>query len=156
MRGSSATRKAAEPLKFEELKSLDLRSCATVAEIVDAMRFCAFGARMLGEAAKTIHEMITAKRKPILIYSGLPDSPLGLCLKKFVANRWCARILLPSQYARRKFGGENVIVVGAFSERSAEAIYAKPDRTIFINPFDMARPGTIITLSFPDDVLTET
>ena len=74
-------------MKFEELKSLDLRSCATVAEIVDAMRFCAFGARMLGEAAKTIHEMITAKRKPILIYSGLPDSPLGLCLKKFVANR---------------------------------------------------------------------
>src|SRR5437867_12766595 len=101
MRGSSATRKAAEPLKFEELKSLDLRSCATVAEIVDAMRFCAFGARMLGEAAKPIHEMITAKRKPTLIYGGLPDSPMGLCLKTFVANKSCARILLASPYARR-------------------------------------------------------
>src|SRR5437016_5808617 len=119
------------------------------------MRFCAFGTRMLGEAAKTIHERITAKRKPILIYSGLPDSPLGLCLKKFVAKRWCARILLPSQYARRKFGGENVIVVGAFSERNAEAIYAKPERAIFINPFDMARPGQIRDGYFPDAVFAD-
>ncbi len=142
-------------MKFEELKSLDLRSCATVAEIVDAMRFCAFGARMLGEAAKTIHEMITAKRKPILIYSGLPDSPLGLCLKKFVENRWCARILLPSQYARRKFSGENIIVVGAFSERNAEAIYSKPARAIYINPFDMARPGQVKDGYFPDAVFAD-
>ena len=142
-------------MKFEELKSLDLRSCATVAEIVDAMRFCAFGARMLGEAAKTIHEMITAKRKPILIYSGLPDSSLGLCLKKFVENRWCARILLPSQYARRKFSGENIIVVGAFSERNAEAIYSKPARAIYINPFDMARPGQVKDGYFPDAVFAD-
>ena len=119
------------------------------------MRFCAFGARMLGEAAKTIHEMITAKRKPILIYSGLPDSPLGLCLKKFVANRWCARILLPSQYARRKFSGENIIVVGAFSERNAEAIYSKPARAIYINPFDMARPGQVKDGYFPDAVFAD-
>src|SRR5947208_16999399 len=117
------------------------------------MRFCAFGARMLGEAAKTIHEMIAAKRKPILIYSGLPDSPLGLCLKKFVANRWCARILLPSQYARRKFGGENVIVVGAFSERNAEAIYAKPVSAIFINNFTLAYPGPSIEGHLPISVI---
>jgi deoxyhypusine synthase len=142
-------------LKFEELKSLDLRNCATVAEIVEAMRYCAFGARMLGEVAKTIHEMVVAKRKPILIYSGLPDSPLGLCLKKFVANKWCGRIMLPSQYARRKAGGENIIVVGAFSERNAEAIYTKPGRAIFINSFDMARPGQIKDGYFPDAIFAE-
>src|SRR5437870_9815286 len=119
------------------------------------MRFCAFGARMLGEAAKTIHEMITAKRKPIFIYSGLPDSPLGLCLKKFVANSWCARILLPSQYTRRKLSGENIIVVGAFSERNAEAIYSKPARAIYINPFDMARPGQVKDGYFPDAVFAD-
>jgi deoxyhypusine synthase len=152
---SSATRKATEPLKFEELKSLDLRSCATVADIVDGMRYCAFGARMLGEAAKTIHEMITAKRKPIFIYSGLPESPLGLLLQKFVENRWCGRILLPSQYARGKSGGENVIVVGAFSERNAEAIYSKPARAIYINPFDMARPGQIKDGYFPDAIFAD-
>ena len=92
-------------MKFEELKSLDLRNCATVADIVDGMRNCAFGARMLGEVARTIHEMITAKKKPVLIYDGLPDSPLSFVLQKFVENRWCARIVLPSQYARPRSRG---------------------------------------------------
>jgi deoxyhypusine synthase len=142
-------------LKFEELKSLDVRNCATVAAIVDGMRYCAFGARMLGEVAKTIHGMITAQKKPILIYSGLRDSRLGLCLKKFVENKWCARILLPSEYARRKSAGENVIVVGAFSERNAEAIYKKPARAVFINPFDMARPGQIKDGYFPDAIFAD-
>jgi deoxyhypusine synthase len=142
-------------LKFEELKSLDLRNCATVADIVDAMRNCAFGARMLGEVARTVHEMMTAKKKPILIYDGLSDSPLGLLLERFVKNRWCARIVLPSQYARSTRGGENVIVVGGFSERYSEAIYTKPARAVFINPFDMARPGQIRDGHFPDAVFAD-
>ena len=62
---------------FEELKSLDLQKCDSVGEIVSAMRYCAFGARMLGEVAHTIFEMVTAQDKPILIYSGIADSPLG-------------------------------------------------------------------------------
>src|SRR5919106_740751 len=89
-------------LKFEELKSLDLGKCETVGDIVDGMRYCAFGARMLGEVAHTIREMVTAKDKPILIYSGIPDTPLGLLLKKFVANEWCRQIVLPSEYAQVK------------------------------------------------------
>jgi hypothetical protein len=52
---------AANKLEFEELRSLDLRACATVGDIIDAMRFCAFGARMLGEVSHTILEMVTAK-----------------------------------------------------------------------------------------------
>ncbi len=107
---------------FEELKSLDLQKCDSVGEIVSAMRYCAFGARMLGEVAHTIFEMVTAQDKPILIYSGIADSPLGLLLKKFVANKWCRQIMLPSEYARGKKRGGNVIVVGAYSERNAEAI----------------------------------
>ena len=142
-------------LKFEELKSLDLRQCATVGDIVDGMRYCAFGARMLGEVARTIQTMIAAKTKPILIYSGLENSPLGRLLQKFVANQWCDRILLPSQYARDKKRGGNVIVVGAFSERNAEAIYRKPARAIFINPFDMARPGQVRDGYFPDAVFAD-
>ena len=148
-------RKASEKLKFEELKSLDLRKCATVGDIVDGMRYCAFGARMLGEVARTIQTMIAAKRKPVLIYSGLENSPLGRLLHKFVGNKWCDRIVLPSQYARQKQRGENAIVVGAFSERNAEAIYRKPARAIFINPFDMARPGQIRDGYFPDAVFAD-
>jgi deoxyhypusine synthase len=141
--------------QFEELRSLDLQKCNSVGDIVNAMRYCAFGARMLGEVAHTIFEMVTEKDKPILIYSGIADAPLGLLLKKFVSNQWCRRIVLPSQYARAKSRGENVIVVGAFSERNAEAIYKKPARAIFINPFDMARPGQIRDGYFPDAVFAD-
>ncbi|MGH7831177.1 MAG: deoxyhypusine synthase family protein, partial [Candidatus Binatia bacterium] len=48
-----------------------------------------------------------------------------------------------------------VIVVGGFSERYAEAIYTKPARAIFINPFDIARPGQIKDGYFPDAVFAD-
>ena len=141
-------------MQFEELKSLDLKQSVTVGEIVDAMTHCAFGARMLGEAARTVRQMIAAPKKPIIIYDGAPSSPLGRLLKKFVARKWCAKILLPAEYAGRR-GGENAIVVGGFSERHAEAIYKKPKRAVFINPFDMARPGQIRDGYFPDAVFAD-
>ena len=141
-------------MQFEELKSLDLKQSATVGEIVDAMTYCAFGARMLGEAARTVRQMIAAPKKPIIIYDGVSSSPLGRLLKKFVTRKWCAEILLPAEYAGRR-GGENAIVVGAFSERDAEAVYKKPKRAVFINPFDMARPGQIRDGHFPDAVFAD-
>ena len=146
---------AANKLEFEELRSLDLRACATVGDIIDAMRFCAFGARMLGEVSHTILEMVTAKSKPTIVYSGLPDSPLGSLLKKFVEKGWCRNLILPSAYAREKTQGETVIVVGPFSERNAEAIYRQPARSVFINPFDMARPGQIRDGYFPDAIFAD-
>jgi deoxyhypusine synthase len=142
-------------LQFEELKSLDLRRCATVGDIVDGMRTCAFGARMLGEVARTMQAMIAGPKKPIIIYDGLPRSPLGILLGKFVSKKWCASILLPSEYARGKSRGDNAIVVGAFSERDAEAIYKRPARGLFINPFDMAKPGQIRDGFFPDAVFAD-
>jgi deoxyhypusine synthase len=141
-------------LQFEELKSLDLKQSTTVGAIVDAMRYCAFGARMLGETARTIRRMIGAPKKPVIIYDGLSTSPLGRLLKKFVAREWCANILQPAQYAGRR-AGESAIVVGAFSERHSEAIYKKPKRAVFINPFDMARPGQIRDGYFPDAVFSD-
>ncbi|HZD41249.1 MAG TPA: deoxyhypusine synthase family protein, partial [Terriglobales bacterium] len=144
-----------QTVKFEELKSLDLRSCATVGDIVDGMRQCAFGARMLGEVAKTIHDMISSGEEPALIYDGLPESPLGQLLQKFVANHWCRKILRPSQYAKQRHGKDHVIVVGRFSERYADAIYSKPARALFINQFDLARPGQIRDGYFPDAVFTD-
>jgi deoxyhypusine synthase len=141
--------------RFEELKSLDLRHCGSVADIVDGMRYCAFGARMLGEVARTLYHMITENKKPILIYDGVPNSPLGILLRKFVENNWCRAMVLPSEYARARTRGDNAIVVGGFSERYAEAIYNKPARAIFINPFDMARPGQIKDGYFPDAVFAD-
>jgi deoxyhypusine synthase len=155
LRTQKKMKKAATSLNFEELKSLDLRARSSVGEIVDGMRDCAFGARMLGEVVRTIHEMITAKKKPILIYDGLETSRLRLLLKEFVTKKWFERITTPSEYAETKTGGENAIVVGAFSERDAEAIYTKPARAIFVNQFDMARPGQIRDGYFPDAVFAD-
>jgi len=142
-------------LKFEELKSLDLRTCATVGDIVDGMRQCAFGARMLGEVAKTIHDMISSNDQPTLLYDGLPGSPLGQLLQKFVDHHWCRRILRPSEYAKQRKGKDSLIVVGGFSERYAEAIFSKPARALFVNQFDLARPGQIRDGYFPDAVFTD-
>jgi deoxyhypusine synthase len=141
-------------LEFEELRSLDLNRSHSVGEIVDAMRYCAFGARMLGEVAQTIRGMIGARNRPVIIYDGRPDSPLGSLLQDFVEKNWCCEMLEPAEYARRG-GGENVIVVGAFSERYDDAIYEKPARALFINPFDMARPGQIKDGFFPDAVFAD-
>jgi deoxyhypusine synthase len=142
-------------VQFEELKSLDLRRCATVGDIVDGMRTCAFGARMLGEVARTISEMAAAEKKPLVVYDGAEKSPLGILLRKFVRSGWCGKVLLPSQYARQKKRGDNIVVIGAFSERDAEAIYKKPARALFINPFDMARPGQVRDGYFPDAVFAD-
>ncbi|HUC99737.1 MAG TPA: deoxyhypusine synthase family protein, partial [Candidatus Polarisedimenticolaceae bacterium] len=141
--------------EFEELKSLDLHQCTTVGDIVAGMRYCAFGARMLGEVANTIREMIVANEKQIIIYDGVEDSPLGFLLREFVKKKWARKILLPSQYAKQKANGENVLIVGAFSERYAESIYTRAARAIFINPFDMARPGQIKDGYFPDAVFAD-
>jgi deoxyhypusine synthase len=142
-------------LEFEELRSLDLQKCGSVGDIVDAMRYCAFGARMLGEVAATMRDMAVAEIKPLLIYDGIDSSALGRLLKEFVANGWCKRIVRPAAYAKQKSRGENVIVIGAFSERDAEAIFTKPRRAIFINPFDMARPGQVRDGFFPDAVFAD-
>ena len=141
--------------EFEELKSLDLRQCESVGDIVAAMRYCAFGARMLGEVANTIRQMIVSNENQTIIYDGVEDSQLGLLLREFVKNKWARKILLPSQYAKQKPSGENILVIGGFSERCAEAIYTKPARAIFINPFDMARPGQIKDGYFPDAVFAD-
>jgi len=142
-------------LQFEELKSLDLQKCDSVGDIVDAMRYCAFGARMLGEVAATMRDMASAQNKPLIIFDGLERSPLGRLLEKFVTNGWCKCVIQPAAYARQKSRGENVIVVGAFSERDAQAIYRKPKRALFINPFDMARPGQVRDGFFPDAVFAD-
>ena len=142
-------------LQFEELKSLDLQKCESVGDIVAGLRHCAFGARMLGEVAQTIHEMAAAKEKPLLIYDGLENAPLGRLLRSLVENRWFSKIVLPSQYAKSKRSADNIVVVGGFSERDAEAIYKKKSRAIFINPFDMARPGQIRDGYFPDAVFAD-
>ncbi|HEY7163615.1 MAG TPA: hypothetical protein VIB79_03550, partial [Candidatus Binatia bacterium] len=142
-------------MKFEPLRSLDLKQCATVGDIVEAMRYCAFGARMVGEVARTIEAMIEAKQKPLMIYDGVLDSSLGVLLNRWVKNKWCAKIVEPAEYVRGRSGARNLIVVGPFSERHAEGIYKSRGRAVFINTADLAKPGQIRDGFFPDAVFAD-
>jgi deoxyhypusine synthase len=109
---------------------------------------------MLGEVAHTMREMIGAPKKPLIIYDGRANSPLGRLLQQFTKKKWAAGIVQPEQYRGERAGG-NVIVVGPFSERHEDAIYKKPGRALFINQFDMARPGQIKDGFFPDAVFAD-
>jgi deoxyhypusine synthase len=109
---------------------------------------------MLGEVAQTMRQMIDATPKPIIIYDGRINSPLGKLLQDFITRKWAGKIVEPAQYGRHA-GGENVVVVGPFSERYEDAVYNKPARALFINPFDMARPGQIRDGFFPDAVFAD-
>ena len=144
-----------KPLQFEELQSLDLQRCESVGDIVTGLRYCAFGGRMLGEAAHTIREMATEKDRPTLVYDGLENSPLERLLRRLVEKKWFRRIVTPARFARSRGGSEDFVVVGGLSERDAEAIYKKKGRAIFINPFDMARPGQVRDGYFPDAVFAD-
>lgn len=145
--------------EFEELQLLDLRKCKTVSDIVDGMSRCSFGARMLGEAAHTLTQMITSRdnsEKPLIIYDGKENTPFGKLLLEMVKKGWFTRILTPEQYSTEKASAEkNVIVIGNYSERHEEAIYKKPSRTIFINDAGRAKPGQTRDGYFPDVVFAD-
>lgn len=142
-------------MQFEELQSLDLQKCSTVGDIVGGLRYCAFGARMLGEAAQTLCEMARAKERPVLVYDGLEETALGRLLGRLVQRKWFRKIVTPARFAAAKNSVESFVVVGGFSERDADAIYRKKGRAIFINSFDMARPGQIRDGYFPDAVFAD-
>lgn len=142
-------------MQLKELKLLDLQQCNTVDDIVKGMSYCSFGARMLGEVATSFYEMIKEAKAPLIIYDGRIDMPLGNLLKNMAAKKWIAGILTPEEYQYSNLSGGNVMVIGPFSERFEEALYKKPDRAIFINQYDMVKPGQTRDGYFPDAVFTD-
>lgn len=140
--------------KLEGLELLDLRKCNTVDDIVRGMSKCSFGARMLGEAADSLTRMVQGKHKPILIYDGKPDTPLGLLLKSMVKNKWVSRITTPDYFAQQHISGTDLVVVGPYSERHEDALY-NGNRAIFINQYDLAKPGQVKDGYFPDAVFAD-
>ena len=141
---------------FEELKSLDLQKCDSVGDIVNAMRYCAFGARMLGEVANTIFEMATAKDKPLLIYRRHSGFAARIAAEKIrresVVPANCAAVAVRArENSRAKTSSSSALSPSA----TPRPIYKKPARAIFINPFDMARPGQIRDGFFPDAVFAD-
>lgn len=142
-------------MELKELKLLDLQQCNTVDDIIKGMSNCSFGARMLGEVATTLYDMIKSGNAPLLIYDGRLDAPLGNLFKSMVTKKWASGILLPEDYQDSSLSGGNVLVIGPYSERFEEALYKKPDRVIFINYYDMIKPGQVRDGYFPDFVFSD-
>lgn len=137
-------------LTLQELKLLDVQQCTTVDDIVRQMEHCSFGARMLGEVAATLSGWIQRQEKPLLIYDGKHGTPLSDLLERMVEKRWFRELRLPEEYLRMGTRGDNIVVVGGFSERHEEALYNYPARSVFINAERKSRPGQIRDGYFPD------
>lgn len=143
----------------EALVPLDLRTCRTVSDIVDGMRFCSFGARMLGEVARTLTEWIGSEAKPLVLFGGGMDTPLGMLLEDMLGRGWFKGISLPSDYSPWRRRGEHIkeriLVLGGFSERDMPAIFGRPERAIFINPWGLAPPEQVQDGYFPNVVFAD-
>ncbi|HVS70965.1 MAG TPA: deoxyhypusine synthase family protein [Phycisphaerae bacterium] len=151
----------AKKLNLQPLELLDLGKCGTVGEIVDGMSRCAFGARMLGEVAATLTGWCVGGEKPVVIYDGLATSPLGKMLKRLSGNRgFFGQVMTPEGYeglgARGQGRVKRAVVVGGYSERHAGALYAREaGSTIYINPYDLCKPGQVKDGFFPDAVFAD-
>lgn len=66
--------------RLEPLTSLDLRSCATVSDLVEAMGRCSFGARSVGEAADVVQKMVEDKDcfKVLTLSGAMTPAKMGL------------------------------------------------------------------------------
>lgn len=142
-------------MELKELKLLNLQECETVDDIVKGMCYCSFGARMLGEVAATLADMIKNGEAPLLIYDGYLETPLGKLLKEMTAKKWFANFMTPEEYQKSGNTSKNIVVVGPYSERFEKPLYTRPQRTIFINQFDMVKPGQVRDGYFPDVVFSD-
>ncbi len=142
-------------LKLEPLELLDLSKCSSVSDIVGAMSRCSFGARMLGEVAATLTEWIASGRPPLCIYDGKSDTPLGQLLQSMIRRKWLLGMMTPGEYARTIAPGGRLLVVGGFSERDEQALFERPEDAIYINAYDLAKPGQVRDGWYPGAVFSD-
>lgn len=144
---------------LEPLEPLDLRKCQTVSDIMAGMEKCSFGARNTGEVARTITNWIQdGGKKPVVIFEGEPDSPLGKLLSHmyFEKKKWLRGIFALDECKDLLSQHDRVIVVGEYLEREASPIYSLPDeQVIFINQYEKAKPGKVRDGYFPNVVFSD-
>lgn len=143
------------PEKLEELALLDLGKQETVAQIIESMSKCSFGARMLGEVCRSVYEMIESGKQAVVIYDGKDKTPLRALLKNMQEKGWVKTITLSEDYSLSRYGDSNLIVLGNFAERYEENIFACKGKKIFINESRKTKPGQCKDGFFPDVVFTD-
>lgn len=139
---------------MEKLQLLNLRECATVGQLVDAMSRCSFGARMLGNVAATLTKWVQEEPRPIIVYDGRLESLLGRELALFVRRKWFCSMYTSREYARRHPSGR-VFVVGEYMERHATALATFPNETIFVNGSGQVPPGRVRDGHFPGVIFAD-
>jgi len=136
----------------EKLKPLDLKKCKTVGDIVEAMSHCSFGARMLGDVSKTLLQMITSRKKPLIVYDGKKDTPLGKLIKKMVGKKWFSGTVSSYDYSQSSHR-KDIVVIGRFPEVVEEALFQKPERAVYINNYGLASPDHLKYEGYYPDVI---
>lgn len=141
---------------LEELKLLDITKTETVGEIVEAMKYCSFGARMLGEVADTLWQWCTGKEKPIIVYAGYTDDFLGSLLLKMVEKKWFLKINDLLQFRLNYSDSKNpLLVVGRFSKADENLLYQYSGRVIYINKDCLASPKQLKEGEYSDVIFTD-
>jgi deoxyhypusine synthase len=146
---------AKQQRKLEELELLDIGKKETVAQIIDGLGRCSFGARMLGEICSSIYEMVKAGKEAVVIYDGKDKTPLKKLLEKMQQKGWFSSVVLPEEFSTIKNKKSNLIVLGDFSQRFEDNIFACSGKKIFINQSRKASPGQCKDGFFPDVVFTD-
>ena len=134
--------------KLVPLKPLDLSGLDTVGKIVDEMKFCAFGARNLGEVCTTVFDWARFGLKPTVVYGGYSHNLLGNLLYSMRDNGWFSAIKNEEEFIRGPVS-ERVIVIGSYPER-IEELLSKSEQIIFINQYGMAFPGHLQEGYYPN------
>lgn len=151
-----------EGSQLEELTQLDIARTRTVSDIVDAMRLCSFGARMLGEVAHLLAQTIKEGAPPLLLFDSASNAPLSQLLCRMVLKRWFSAMSTPEEYINNSHlhrQSAHIVIVGRFAEKCEndlwDALDARQARPIFINNEGIAKPGQIQDGFYPRVVFSD-
>lgn len=135
---------------------LDLNNHHTIGDIVEGMAETSFGARMLGEVARTVCAMVAkGTYPPTAIYDGNPDKPLMRLLRRMQTEGYVGEITTSWEFSQNQRRVENALVIGAYAERHEDYLYAHIDHAIYINNHNQCRPGLVMDGFFPDVVFAD-
>lgn len=140
--------------QMEKLVPLDLSKTHTVSEIVDGMSRCSFGARMLGEVAKTLTDWTSSGRRPYVVSDWLPRR-LKNNVNQMVQMGWFTRHMTSVEYLGTRNRSNRVLVIGNYNESTAEKLHHRADEMIFINQYGRTKPGQVRDGYFPNVVFSD-
>jgi deoxyhypusine synthase len=140
--------------KLDKFEPLELDKCHTVGQILEAMSKTPVGSGMLGRLAVDLRDLIVQDMKPLVIFDGFSNSPIAKLLEAMSRREWFSEVITPEQYVQHG-EGEEIIVIGRFSERYEDHLYLKPSRAFFVNQWGLANPSQMQDGHFKDVVVAD-